>query len=508
MCSCIRRKSRIDVQTKYRSVIILLRDLARAVSGAEITGNDDVEISGIEYHSGMIKPGSAFVAITGFQQDGNLFAQDAIEKGAVAIITEKEGDYSVPQMIVPDTRMALADLSALIYDYEKNKIKICAVTGTNGKTTSCFLIRNILNARGKRTGLVTSLVYDTLRDQITASRTTPESLDIFRLLTAMKNNFCTNTVIEVSSHALMLHRIRNLNIQVALFTNFTREHLDFHKDMNDYLEAKAKLLDFVTSKTQWAVLNYDCPEFRGFLDRLTCSHMTYSLSDPGADVYLEHFELRPDGSSLELRTPMGVKHIDFKLPGRYNLYNALAAATASLASGVDIDSVATGLANSRVIPGRLERIESNAPFSVFIDYAHTPDALKRTIETLKEIGTGRVLTLFGCGGDRDRGKRPLMAEAVALSSDYCVLTSDNPRSEDPQQIINDAQAGFTNGARAEIIKDREEAIKHILENSEQGDIILLAGKGAEEYQEINGVRYPFSDKDVAIKYLEKMRHGR
>jgi UDP-N-acetylmuramoyl-L-alanyl-D-glutamate--2,6-diaminopimelate ligase len=487
--------------------VILLRDLAKAVPGAEIIGIEDAEISGIEYHSGMIKPGSAFVAITGFQQDGNKFAQDAIKKGATAIITEKEGDYSVPQMIVPDARMALADLAAFIYDYKNNKIKICAVTGTNGKTTSCFLMKNILSARGKRTGLVTSLVYDTLRDQIKASRTTPESLDIFRLLAAMKNNFCTNAVIEVSSHALMLHRIKNLNIQVALFTNFTRDHLDFHKDMNDYLEAKAKLLDFLTLKNQWAVLNYDCPEFKGFINRLTCSNMTYSLSDPGADVYLEHFELRPDGSSLELRTPMGVRHIEFKLPGRYNLYNALAAATASLASGVDIDSVATGLANSRVIPGRLERIKSGAPFSVFIDYAHTPDALKRTIETLKEIGTHRVLTLFGCGGDRDRGKRPLMAEAVASSSDYSVLTSDNPRSEDPKQIINDSKAGFTNGAKAEIIEDREEAIKHILENSQKGDIVLLAGKGAEEYQEINGVRHPFSDRDIALKYLEKMGLG-
>ncbi|MFH1698961.1 MAG: UDP-N-acetylmuramoyl-L-alanyl-D-glutamate--2,6-diaminopimelate ligase [Candidatus Zixiibacteriota bacterium] len=487
---------------------ILLRDLAGAVSGANIIGSDDVEISGIEYHSGKIEPGNTFVAISGFQEDGNVYAQDAIDNGAAAIISEKEGNYSVPQLIVPDARMALADVAARFYDYGKNKIKICAVTGTNGKTTSCFLIKNILCAWNRRTGLVTSLVYDTLRDQIKASRTTPESLDIYRFLNAMKSNFCTNAVIEVSSHALRLHRIRNLNIQVALFTNFTRDHLDFHIDMDDYLATKAKLLGFVTLKTQWAVLNYDCPEYRGFIDGLTCSHMIYSLSDSDADVYLKHFKLRPDGSNLELQTPHGVRHIEFKLPGRYNLYNALAAATASIASGVDIDSVAAGLANSQVIPGRLERIGIGAPFSVFIDYAHTPDALKRTIETLKEIGANRILTLFGCGGDRDRGKRPLMANAVASSSDYSVLTSDNPRSEDPRQIINDASAGFTNGARAEIIEDREEAIKHILQSSEKGDIVLLAGKGAEEYQEIKGIRHPFSDKEIAIKYLEKMGYGK
>ncbi len=450
----------------------------------------------------MIKPGYAFIAIRGYQADGNDYIEDAVERGAIAIITDREREMSIPVMMVPDARKSLADIACRFYSYEKNNIKICGVTGTNGKTTSCYLLRNLLNARGKRTGLITSLVYDTLRKQIPATRTTPESLDIHRLLYIMKNNFCTNAVIEISSHALALHRVKNLDIQVALYTNFTRDHLDFHKSMDEYLEAKAKLLDFVDSETKWAVINYDCKEFMSLKDRIKGSHMTYSLEDPGADIYLEHFELRPDGSTFEIHTPMGNRNIHYKLPGRFNLYNALAAATAALASGIDIDSVKSGLESSHVIPGRLERIDASAPFSVFIDYAHTPDALVRSIEALREIGTGKILTLFGCGGDRDRGKRPLMGKAATEASDYIVLTSDNPRSEDPQQIIEDVKPGFSEGASIDIIIDREEAINHILAQSHEGDIVLLAGKGAEDYQEVQGKRHHFSDKETALKQLE------
>ena len=455
----------------------------------------------------MIKPGSAFVAIRGFQTDGNTYIEDAKERGAVAVVTDREGDYGIPQVVVPDARMALADLAARLYNYDQNQIKICGVTGTNGKTTSCFLLRNLLNARGKRTGLITSLEYNTTKEKIAASRTTPESLDIHRLLYIMKNNLCTNAIVEISSHALMLHRVRNLDIQVALYTNFTRDHLDFHNTMEEYLEAKAQLLNFVAEENKWAILNYDCPEFMSLKSRIVGSHMTYSLQDPGADVYLEHFTLRPEGSEFELHTPMGNRAIQFKLPGRFNLYNALAASTAAMASGIDIDSIKTGLEQSTVIPGRLDRVASAAPFSIFVDYAHTPDALTRTIEALRELGTGRILTLFGCGGDRDRGKRPLMGKAVTDAADYSVLTSDNPRSENPRQIIEDVKPGLTNGAKIEMIEDRAEAIAHILSRATAGDIVLLAGKGAESYQEINGTRHHFLDKEVALQELQKLGYA-
>jgi UDP-N-acetylmuramoyl-L-alanyl-D-glutamate--2,6-diaminopimelate ligase len=481
-----------------------LRDAAEAVPGAVIIGDEEIEVRSMEYHSGLIKPDSLFVAITGFEHDGNDWVDEAIRRGAVAVVTEKQATRPVPQVIVKDARAALADLAAKFYAYSGAGIEIFAVTGTNGKTTSCFLIKNILQAKGSRAGLITSLVYDTGRDQIPASRTTPESLDVFRMLYLMKKNECAGAVIEVSSHALVLQRVKNLDVKVALFTNISRDHLDFHTDMEDYLNAKTRLLDMVADPGKWAVINFDCPEFRPFLDRARCSTMTYSLEDSVADIYLKNYSLRPDGSDLELVTPEGTRSVNFKLTGKYNLYNGLAAGAAAMASGIELDTIVTGLESSTVISGRLERIESKAPFTIFVDYAHTPDALRRTVETLKEIGAGRVLTLFGCGGDRDRGKRPLMGEAVTAISDHAVLTSDNPRSENPQQILNDVKPGFASGATVDVIEDRREAIGHILSLAGKGDIVLLAGKGAEDYQEINGVRYPFSDREIAVENLKKL----
>ncbi len=472
-----------------------------------VIGDDEVEIRGLEYHSKMIKPDSLFVAITGFAQDGNNWIDEAVSRGAVAVLTEKQSSRSVPQIIVKDARAALADLAAKFYAYSGAGIEIYAVTGTNGKTTSCFLIRNILQAAGKTTGLITSLVYDTGRDQIPAGRTTPESLDVYRLLYMMRKNQCAHTVIEVSSHALILQRVRNLKVHVALFTNITRDHLDFHTDMNDYLNAKARLLDLAAGDDNRAVINYDCPEFRQLFDKARCETLSYSLDNSAADVYLKNFRLEPAGSTFELCTPQGSHQVSFSLTGRYNLYNAVAAGAAAVAGGIPLETIAAGLEHSSVVPGRLERIASDAPFTIFIDFAHTPDALRRTIETLKEIGHGRVLTLFGCGGDRDRGKRPLMGEAVSSISDVAVLTSDNPRTEDSQKILDDVKPGIVEGAKVEIIEDRREAIARILDLAQPGDMILLAGKGAENYQEIDGVRHPFSDRDIAVENLNRLGYG-
>ncbi len=486
---------------------ILLKEMAEIVPGAVLIGNGEVDVAGIEYHSKLIKPGSAFVAISGFVRDGNDFADEAIKSGAIAVVTEKEAERSVPQMIVSDARAALADLAAAFYAHPDRKIKVCGVTGTNGKTTSCFLIKRILEARGKKVGLINSLVYDTGRQKIAASRTTPESLDIFRLLHSMKKNLCVNAVIEISSHALALHRVKNIDINVALFTNLTRDHLDFHRNIDDYLAVKATLLETVRGEDKWAIINYDSLEFRGLIERVLGSYMTYSLGDRNADVYLQDYQMAPDGSRFEIHTPMGNRKVNFRLPGRFNLYNALAATAAAMASGADIDTVVRGLEDAAVVPGRLERVDRGAPFSVFIDYAHTPDALRRTIETLREMGKGRVLTLFGCGGDRDHGKRPLMGEAVTSISDYAVLTSDNSRSEKPQQIFEDVKPGFAPGAKIDIIEDRREAIAHILKEAHDNDVILLAGKGDENYQEIGGVKYPWSDRDVAKEELHKLGFG-
>ncbi len=487
-----------------RSLTISLKEIAAAIDGASVIGDDEVEIAGLEYHSKMIKPDSLFIAVTGFEQDGNDWIEEAVSRGAVAVLTEKQASRSVPQIVVPDARMAMADLAARIYRHDRSDLDVFAVTGTNGKTSTCFLIKKILDSDGKRSGLVTSLVYDTGKDQIPAARTTPESLDLFRLLYLMEKNDCTRAVIEVSSHALVLQRVKNLNVKVAVYTNITRDHLDFHADMDDYLQAKARLLDMVDDSGKAAAINLDCEEFRPLFERGRSRKMSYSMVNSKADVHLSDCRLQPEGTSFRLHTPAGSRTVDYRLTGRYNLYNALAASAAALAGGIALDAVAEGLERAEVVPGRLERLPSSSPFSVFIDYAHTPDALQRTIETLRETGQGRVIVLFGCGGDRDRGKRPLMGEAVTSLADYAVLTSDNPRSEDPARIVDDVRAGLTGGAEVEIIEDRKEAIRRVLALAREGDVVLLAGKGAETYQEIQGVRHPFSDRETATEQLRKL----
>ncbi|MDD4051925.1 MAG: UDP-N-acetylmuramoyl-L-alanyl-D-glutamate--2,6-diaminopimelate ligase [candidate division Zixibacteria bacterium] len=485
----------------------MLKELAKTVPGSWLIGDEGRQVSGIEYDSRLITPGAAFVAVQGYAQDGNRFIDDAIGRGASAIVTEKQSDRSIPQLIVGDARSALADLAARFYPDEGAPLKKYAVTGTNGKTTSCFLLKNILDTAGFKAGLISSLVNDDGATRATAARTTPESLEIFRLLQAMRRNGCKCAVMETSSHALILHRVKNVTVDVALFTNLTRDHLDFHRDMDDYLEAKARLLDKVAGDDKYAVINLDSPEFRTFLTRAAGRIMTYALEDRTADVHAEKFEFSPLGTQVTMVTPAGTRTVVLPLPGRFNLYNALGATAAALAGGIGLDAIMTGLEHSTVVPGRLERVAVNAPFTVYIDFAHTPDALQRTIETLRELGQGRVTALFGCGGDRDRGKRPLMGQTVTALADYSVLTSDNPRSEDPAAIIDDVKPGLKIGAPVAVIVDRREAIRHLLQRARPGDMLIIAGKGDESYQEIKGVKYPWSDREVVREELHYLGFG-
>lgn len=485
----------------------MLKELAKTVPGSWLIGDEGRPISGIEYDSRRITPGAAFVAIQGYAQDGNRFIDDALARGASVVVTEKRSDRPVPQLIVGDARAALADLAARFYPEEGTPLKKFAVTGTNGKTTSCFLLKNILDTAGYKAGLISSLVNDDGVARMAAARTTPESLEIFRLLQTMRQNRCRCAVIETSSHALVLHRVKNVTMDVALFTNLTRDHLDFHRDMDDYLQAKAKLLDMVAGEDKWVVINLDSPEFRTLLARVTGRTMTYALEDRAADVYAERYEFSPSGTRVTMVTPAGIRAVNLPLPGRFNLYNALGAAGAALAGGVELEAVVAGLEHSTVVPGRLERVAVDAPFTVYIDFAHTPDALRRTIETLRELGRGRVMALFGCGGDRDRGKRPLMGQTVTTLADYSVLTSDNPRTEDPTAIIDDVKPGLKVGAPVAVIVDRREAIKHLLQKAQTGDMLLIAGKGDESYQEINNVKYPWSDREVVREELHKLGFG-
>lgn len=473
-------------------------------SQAELTGSGDVEIEGIEYDSRQVRPNSLFVAIKGYERDGFEFVPQAVERGAVAVVSEHDECSLVENHVkVADTRQALADLAAKFYDYPGRKLKICGVTGTNGKTTVCYLIKSIMEARSKKVGLVTSVVYDSGKETFPAERTTPESLDLQRLLYLMKKNHCVNAVVEVSSHALALHRVDNVDFREAVFTNITRDHLDFHQTMEDYLQTKKQLLKRLEGPLSYAVINIDVPEFRSFLSDITSSYLSYSLEDTSADVYCSSFDLKSAQTVFDLKTPMGVHTVTFPLPGRFNLINALAAAAAGLAAGVDIDNVVRGLETAQPVPGRFNYVECGQPFAVYVDYAHTPDAIERLCETARELSQGKLLVLFGCGGDRDKGKRPLMGKAATSGSDYCVVTSDNPRSEEPDAIIEDIKPGLE-GDQYDIIGDRSTAIEAVLKKAEPGDVVLLAGKGAENYQEIKGVRHEFDDTNEAKRVLTEL----
>jgi len=484
--------------------LIILKELIKGLKSAKARGDLNVEIQGIEYDSRQVKPNSLFVAVKGYKFDGYDFVKKAKEKGAVAVMGERDSSPEIDHHVqVPDVRSALADVAAKFYGFPGKKLNVFGVTGTNGKTTTCFLIKEILEVGGSKTGMLTSAVYDTGTEVFKASRTTPESLDLQRLLFLIDKNKCHNAVVEVSSHGLVMHRVDNIVFKVGVYTNLTRDHLDFHKSMEEYLAAKAGLLNRLNKEDASAVINLDVPEFVQLMNRDDVSFVTYALSNTDADVYCANFRITPSGTVFDLITPSGVRQVDFKLPGRFNLINAMAAAAACYAAGVEFDDIVKGLEHAEPVPGRLNLIDCGQPFALYVDFAHSPDAIERVCETIHELSKGRLLLLFGCGGDRDRGKRPLMGKAAVSNAAYVVVTSDNPRSEDPLAIIEEIEPGLKGGTY-DIEPDRKKAIELILSNAKEGDVVLLAGKGAEKYQEVQGQFLPFDEVDIAVKTLAEL----
>jgi len=493
---------------RLRGGNIVLQDLIRGLDGVKVTGETEIDIQSIEYDSRQVKPNSLFVAIKGFKSDGYDFVKMAKGNGAVAVMGERE---SCPEIInhvqVRNVRQAMADVSARFYGFPGNKLTVFGVTGTNGKTTTCFLIKEILEASGIKTGLLTSTVYDTGTEIFKASRTTPESVDLQRLLFLIDKNDCDSAVVEVSSHGLVMHRVDNIVFKAAVFTNLTRDHLDFHKSMEDYLAAKAELLNRLDKENAVAVINLDSPYFVRLMERDDISFVTYSLNNSEADVYCANFRIATNETVFDLMTPQGLRTVRIKLLGRFNLVNAIAAAAAGHAAGIDYDEIVKGLEHAEPVPGRLNMIDRGQPFAVYVDFAHTPDAIERVCESLHELSDGKLLLMFGCGGDRDRGKRPLMGRAAVSSAGYVVVTSDNPRSEDPLAIIEEIKPGLA-GGNFDIEPDRKQAIELILKKAQAGDVVLLAGKGAEKYQEEKGKFLPFDEVDIAIKTLAELGYKR
>ncbi len=464
-----------------------------------------LDVNGLEYDSRKVKAGDVFLAFAGAKTDGRLYAQKAMEQGAVAVISELPAPdgFAGPWIQVEHGRRAMASMSRRFYGAPDESLALTGVTGTNGKTTTVYAIDAMLRDAGKVTGMVGTILYRVAGSERPAVNTTPDSLDLMRLMDEVRKAGGTHFNFEVSSHALALGRVSGISFHTAVFTNLTRDHLDFHGTMEEYFASKLMLFDGAGGPPpKHAVINADDEWGRKIRTAPGTQRLMYGLKN-GADLKAENIDAGFHGVRFDIRHPGGRQHIESKLCGLINVYNLLAAFGAGLSLGLSAEQAASGLESCTAVPGRFERVDAGQPFLVVVDYAHTDDALRNTIAVARALNPKRVITLFGCGGDRDRAKRPLMGQAAAELSDYVVVTSDNPRSEDPLAIINDALVGVRRtDTRHTVEPDREKAIRRAIEEAGADDIVLLAGKGHETYQVLKDRTIDFDDREVARRILE------
>jgi UDP-N-acetylmuramoyl-L-alanyl-D-glutamate--2,6-diaminopimelate ligase len=484
-----------------------LKTLLGAISPRAIDGPVDRTVDGLAYDSRRVQRNSVFVALRGEKSDGHAFIEQAIEKGATVIVAEREVQHArATCVLVENTRTALADLSAAFYDRPIRRLKMAGVTGTNGKTTTTFLIKHICETAGLRCGLIGTVRYEIAERVLPAVRTTPESLDLQELLAQMVNAGCKAAAMEVSSHAIAQDRTRGLEFDVAVFTNLTQDHLDFHGTMENYFEAKVKLFtDLAQQQTKTksvAIVNTDDRYGERLIERLTKDFpvVTYGLG-ARANFRASNYRAEFSGTSYQLDARGKSYLVRVPLIGRFNVANSLAALAAANALGVNLRAAVLSLSKSPQVPGRLEAVPAKRQFQVFVDYAHTPDALLNVLKTARELSPRKLIVVFGCGGDRDRQKRPLMARVADENADFSIITSDNPRKEDPDAIISDAEKGMRSD-RYEKITDRAQAIERAITLAQPRDIVLIAGKGHETYQEFADHTIPFDDIQIAKRALE------
>lgn len=480
-----------------------------------VCGETEKDISAVAFNSKEVSPGHLFIAIKGQNIDGHNFINEAIKNGAVAVVYEtgffKPEDYGQVSWIgVKDSRDALAWISSRFYGEPSKKMKIIGITGTNGKTTTSYLIRNILKLYGKKVGLIGTIKYIIDDEEIEAKHTTPESLQFQQLLAHMVDKKVEYLVTEVSSHALALKRVDYTDFDVAVFTNLSRDHLDFHKDMEDYFQAKMRLFTELLKKSGYAVINIDDPYGKRVAEAVNAEKILYCLDNPGADVYVERYSLKLKETTLSLVIKGEKIKVKSPLLGIPNIYNVLAATATALAFNIPLDVIKSGIEDAQAPSGRFEKVDEGQDFLAVVDYAHTPDALERlllSVQKLKEqiSNTAKIITIFGCGGNRDKGKRPQMGKIATELSDYVVVTSDNPRYEDPREIIRDIERGISNSNYI-VVPDRSLAIWIGTRLCKKGDILIVAGKGHEDYQEIDGKRYHFSDREVLQNAIKQLRH--
>lgn len=473
-----------------------LSEFAKEIEGARVVG-EDAEISSLCTDSRVAAAGDLFFCLRGTHVDSHRFIDEACKKGAAAVVSERETGARA-QLIVPDGRAAMAYISAAFYGHPEKKMKLVGVTGTNGKTTVCHMIYNIMKAAGKKAGLIGTLGAEYGTRTFAPALTTPDPVFLFSVLSDMVKDGVEVVAMEVSAHALALKKEIPIQYDVAVFTNLTRDHLDFFADMNAYGAAKKSL--FLPERTRFAVLNSD----DGFSRQLTgVPSETYGLDNP-ADCFAVIREESLRGSDLLLNLTDELVEVKLHMTGRHNISNALAAASAARRLGVDGKAIGQGLSQMKGVNGRLQWVASAGGADVFVDFAHTPDGLQKSLSALRAHCKGRLAVLFGCGGNRDAGKRAKMGETAARLADFAVITSDNPRYEDPCAIISEIEAGFLPVSKNYVaIEDREKATCYALGKLERGDVLLVAGKGGETYQEIMGIKYNYDDKDVITSYLGK-----
>lgn len=474
-----------------------------------IIGDPDIEISGLQAHSGSVQPGDLFLCISGNRVDGHGYIQQAVENGCAAILAEKEvekRDESIPIVIVPDTRRAMAILANRFYGYPSQQMRLIGVTGTNGKTTTTHMIEHILSKNGNKTGLIGTISMKIGAVTEKTGNTTPDSIALQGMLHRMMENEASHAVLEVSSHALRMGRVRGCNFQTAVFTNLTHDHLDFHQTMSRYLEDKALLFSQLGnsygSSPKVAILNTDDPASNELAAKTAAQVIRYSIDQP-ADIKARDIRLNPESTSFWLDTYAGSMSIHLPVVGKFNVYNALAAISACMVEGIALDNIKESLESFTGVIGRLQNVNAGQSFQVFIDYAHNPDGLEKVITAARNITNGKIITLVGCEGDRDIAKRPMMAATGAQLSDKVILTSDNPRSEHPDSILEDMVVGLTPSelSYCEIITNRRDAIHRALELAEPEDCVLITGKGHETIQIFADHQIPFDDAEIAMNWF-------
>lgn len=479
--------------------------------GRLVQGDPEVELTSVVYDSRRVMPGSVFVALPGTRTDGHEFVAEAVARGAAAVVVERA--TAVPPAVavleVESTRRALSAISAAVYGHPSRKLRVIGVTGTNGKTTTTHLIRAILMASGEKVGLIGTVHNYVGEEELSAQLTTPQASDVQELMARMVAAGCTYVVMEVSSEGLDMQRVDDVEFDVGVFTNLTQDHLNYHGTLERYREAKLRLFRQLGrpghKQGQAAILNLDDPEVPHFRTACTVPVHTYGL-DPGAKLWAHDLAASPEGTRFRMSTPQGELSLALQLVGRFNVYNAMAAAAVGLVEGVDLTSIRTALESQHGVAGRMEAVRAGQPFGLFVDYAHSPDGLENVLTTARGLTASRVIAVFGCGGNRDRSKRPKMGRIAASLADHTIITSDNPRGEEPAAIIQEIEAGLLEALPAdhtyETVVDRTEAIERAVAMAAPGDVVIIAGKGHETYQIFADRTIHYDDREVARSVIE------